>query len=153
MGHFCITNGPAFSLDGHRIYFTDSVNRRIYSAPLDTHGKPGAAEEFARLAAPDGHPDGMCTDTEGGLWVCHFGGSRVSRLDAQGEVTAVIEIPAPNVTKCAFGGPNYNTLYVSTARKGLDETELARFPLSGGLFALEVDWQGAPLPLLAAPGN
>lgn len=153
LGRFCITNGPAFSLDGRRIYFTDSVNRRIFSAPLDGQGNPGAVEEYARFAARDGHPDGMCSDTEGGLWVCHFGGSRVSRLSAQGEVTAVIELPAPNVTKCAFGGPDYSTLYVTTARKGLDEAELARFPLCGGLFAVEVDWQGAPLPLFTAPGD
>jgi xylono-1,5-lactonase len=147
LGRFCITNGPAFSLDGSRVYFTDSVERRIYRAPLDAQGRPGTRETFVELGENDGHPDGMCTDTDGGVWVSHFGAGRVTRFSPDGRVDRILTVPAPNVTKCAFGGPDYATLYITTARKGLDEAQLERYPLSGALFAASVASHGAPTVL------
>lgn len=144
LGRFCITNGPAFSLDGSRVYFTDTVGRRIYRAPLDAQGRPGAAETFVVFCEGDGHPDGMCTDIEGGVWVSHFGAGRVTRFSADGHVDRVLAVPAPNVTKCAFGGPDYATLFITTARKGLDQAQLERYPLSGALFAVNTESCGAP---------
>lgn len=147
LGRFCITNGPAFSLDGSRVYFTDSVERRIYSAPLDRQGRPGSRETFVVFGENDGHPDGMCTDIEGGVWVSHFGAGRVTRFSANGSVDRVLTVPAPNVTKCAFGGPDYTTIYITTARKGLDDAQLECYPLSGALFAASVTSRGAPTVL------
>ncbi len=53
-------------------------------------------------------------------------------------------LPCANVTKLAFGGPDLRTAYVTTARKGLGEAELAAQPLAGGLFAFEVPVPGLP---------
>lgn len=152
LGQFCITNGPAFSVDGGTVYFTDSVNRRIYRAALDAGGEAGAPEPFVCFDASDGYPDGMCTDTEGGVWICHFGAGRVTRFTAGGSVDRVLELPAPHVTKCAFGGPDLATLYITTARKGLDAAQLARYPLSGGLFAATVPARGAAATLFDGRG-
>jgi len=147
LGRFCITNGPAFSLDGRWVYFTDSVERRIYRAPLDARGRPGSRQTFVVLGEDDGHPDGMCTDSGGGVWVSHFGAGRVTRFTADGDVDRVLDVPAPNVTKCAFGGTDYATLYITTARKGLSAAQLERYPLSGGLFAAGVESSGGPTVL------
>tara|TARA_R110000823_G_scaffold304249_1_gene425883 strand:- start:5349 stop:6272 length:924 start_codon:yes stop_codon:yes gene_type:complete len=147
LGRFCITNGPAFSLDGNRVYFTDTLGRRIYRAPLDAQGRPGSPEIFVVFGDNDGHPDGMCTDIEGGVWVSHFGAGRVTRFSADGCVDRVLTVPAPNVTKCALGGPDYATLYITTACKGLNDEQLAQFPLSGALFAVTTESRGAPTVL------
>ena len=48
------------------------------------------------------------------------------------------------ITKVAFGGPDLKTLFVTTARSGRSDAELAELPLSGGLFAMTVDILGLP---------
>jgi sugar lactone lactonase YvrE len=50
---------------------------------------------------------------------------------------------------CAFGGPELNTLYVTTARQKRGAEELSRLPQSGGIFAMRVDVPGIPEPKFA----
>jgi len=153
-GQICITNGPAFSSDGHWIYFTDSVERTVYRAPLQKDGQPGTPQLHLKLEEKDGFPDGMCTDTDGGLWVCHFAGGRVTRFLPDGKKDQVITIPAPNVTKCAFGGPDLRTLYIITAATSMNKEQREEYPLSGGLFAINLPYCGTPvLPVVRASGK
>ena len=46
----------------------------------------------------------------------------------------------------AFGGEDLRTAFVTTARKGLDERELARQPLAGAIFSFPVETPGLPEP-------
>lgn len=148
-GAFCITNGPAFSADGRWVYFTDTVNKMIYRAPLSDEGKPGMPEVFIDFHPYAGHPDGMCADTEGGLWVCHFGGAQISRFLPSGTCNYVVRMPVPNITKCCFGGPDMGTLFITTANGGTRNDDV---PLAGGLFALEVPFRGfAVTPVSYSP--
>jgi sugar lactone lactonase YvrE len=55
-----------------------------------------------------------------------------------------VSVPAPRVTSCAFGGPELRTLFVTTARTGLDDRQLAAWPLSGSLFGVETGVPGMP---------
>jgi sugar lactone lactonase YvrE len=50
-----------------------------------------------------------------------------------GEIDQVLEMPARNVTTCAFGGSDLATLYITTA--GMMTTESDR--LAGSLFAYD----------------
>jgi sugar lactone lactonase YvrE len=50
---------------------------------------------------------------------------------------------------CAFGGPDLKTLYVTSARQQREAEELARLPLSGGIFSMRVDVAGLPEPSFA----
>lgn len=150
-GSVCITNGPAFSTDGAWVYFTDTIEGKIFHAPLDGEGVPGEPQLFIDFTPFEGYPDGMCTDTDGGLWVCHFSGARVTRFNAQGKVDKVIALPVPNITKCAFGGEDLQTLYITTAALSLDEDQRAHFPLSGGLFAIDLSYQGREIVSSAMP--
>lgn len=149
-GRFCITNGPAFSPDGGWIYFNDTVERIVYRAPLTKLGGAGRPEKYVQLEATDGHPDGMCTDTQGGLWLCHFAGGRVTRF-VDGDIDQVIPMPVPNITKCAFGGAKLDTLYITTAATGLTEDQRQAHPLSGGLFAIQLPYQGLAATPVARP--
>ena len=43
----------------------------------------------------------------------------------------------PRPTSCTFGGPNRETLYVTSARIRLSAQQLAEAPLSGSVFAID----------------
>ena len=52
-----------------------------------------------------GWPDGLCFDTEGGVWTARCAAGKVIRLAPSGVIDMVIEFPnAWNMTSCAFGG-------------------------------------------------
>src|SRR3546814_20488988 len=86
----------------------------------------------------------MTCETEGGIWVAHWNGWRITRFTPAGEVDRVIEMPVAQVTNCAFGGPDFDCLYITTAAINLDETALERQPLAGGLFAIVPGVKGLP---------
>ena len=44
---------------------------------------------------------------------------------------------AKNITSVAFGGPNLDILYVTSASMGLDENQLKEQPHAGYLFAVK----------------
>ena len=48
-----------------------------------------------------------------------------------------VKLPVANVTSCTFGGNNLNDLYITTAKKGLNEDDLNAQPNAGCLFVLE----------------
>lgn len=145
---FAVTNGPAWTLDGGTLFFNDTVRRRVMAAPFDpTSGRLGTAVEFLRLARGDGLPDGMTVDAAGRLWLAHWGGGCITAHDPRdGAELARVTLPVPQITKMAFGGPDLRTLFVTSARDGLDENALLQYPLSGALFALDTSVQGRLAP-------
>tara|TARA_R110001592_G_scaffold363248_3_gene682111 strand:- start:41 stop:934 length:894 start_codon:yes stop_codon:yes gene_type:complete len=149
-GQISVTNGPAFSTDGQWVYFTDTLEKKVYRAELDDTGVPGSPALYIDFVEEEGFPDGMCTDTNGGLWVCHFAGGRVTRF-YDGKVDRFIEMPVPNITKCAFGGANMSTLYISTATTALDDEQRKAYPLAGGLFAIDLPFQGVGMGAVSRP--
>ena len=42
----------------------------------------------------------------------------------------------------SFGGEALTDLYITSARKGMSEAQLAQYPLTGGLFRLHTEVQG-----------
>ncbi|WP_042200575.1 SMP-30/gluconolactonase/LRE family protein [Paenibacillus camerounensis] len=139
-----ISNGLAWDDQLGRMYYIDSVTRAVDA--LDYELETGkVSNRRAIIHFPEGKdvPDGMTIDREGMLWVAHWGGARVSRWNPHtGEQLASIEIPALNVTSCAFGGERLDELYITTARNGMSEEQLERWPLSGGLFKFKPGVQG-----------
>ena len=134
---FVITNGIRWSNDGSRMYFVDSAARTIWVYAFDpVKGIPGRRQVFVQLAESDGWPDGLCVDAEDHVWGAHWGAGRLTRYSPDGRKDRTIEIPAPNVTCCCFGGPDLGTLYITTARTGLSDGALRAAPLAGGVFAL-----------------
>ncbi|MDX3885358.1 MAG: SMP-30/gluconolactonase/LRE family protein [Sphingomonas sp.] len=140
-----ITNGPAFAPDGRTLYHVDTLGGRIHAFAVDDDGAPGASRLFATIDPADGHPDGPTVDSEGCLWIGLFGGGAVRRYSPAGELMETVRFPVANVTKIAFGGDDLRTAYATTARKGLDECQLAAQPLAGDLFAFRVDAPGLPV--------
>ncbi len=136
-----VTNGPAFSPAQDLLYHTDSPARTIYRFAFDVAtGTLGERETFIQFSDDDwGVPDGMTIDREGFLWVAHWDGGRVSRFDPDGIQDRMIKLPASRITSCAFGGENWDRLFVTSARMDRHDE-----PLAGALFELATDCRGLP---------
>lgn len=137
-----VPNGLAWSPDGSRMYFSDSPTGVIHVYDFDVRtGEPSHGRVFANVPGP-GVPDGATVDAEGYLWSCEWGGSRLVRYAPTGAIDRILPMPVSNPTCCTFGGPDLRTLYVTSARQGLDPEALAREPEAGGVFALDVGVSG-----------
>lgn len=134
----CITNGPAVSPDGKRLYTVDTLAREIWVHAIGEGGALSEARLFAAIAPGDGWPDGVTCDAEGGVWLGLWNGWRARRYDRDGQITDEVRLPVANVTKIALGGEDGQTAYATTARKGLDEAELRAQPLAGNIFSFPV---------------
>ena len=121
---YIVTNGPTFSPDERTLYHTASVTRTIYAFDLDPQlGTLSRKRVFHQFTPEYGYPDGMAPKS-----------SRMRRRP----------VPVTRPTSCVFGGPDFATLYVTSATVLLDDAVLAREPLAGALFALDVGARGFP---------
>ncbi|MBD8872757.1 SMP-30/gluconolactonase/LRE family protein [Rhodanobacter sp. DHB23] len=137
-----ISNSLAFSPDGGTLYYCDSLARTIRCC--DYGDTLGDTRLFADLRDTAGEPDGSCVDVDGGLWNAQWGLGRVVRYRADGSVDRILPLAASQPTRPAFGGAALDTLYVTSARDGLDADVLAGEPLAGALFAAQVGRRGLP---------
>lgn len=141
---FAVTNGPTWIHQGRTMLFNDTVNGEVlaYDCHPDT-GALGARRLWLRFKPEDGVPDGMTTDALGRVWICHWGGGCVTSHDpVSAQELARVRLPVSQVTSCTFGGADLSTLFITSARFNLDAAALEREPLAGGLFAVQMDFQG-----------
>jgi sugar lactone lactonase YvrE len=140
---FICSNGPAFSLDGTRAYFTDSYAFEIWSYDIDpATGEVGPRRSFAKIKPEDGYPDGMTVDAEGFLWNAHWDGWRITRYDPDGRIDRVLTVPVPKPTSIAFGGSDMKRLFITSASLDMTPQQLAEAPWSGCLMACDLDIAG-----------
>lgn len=144
-----ISNSIAFSPDGSTMYFCDSLTRTIQCCDYGDHVSD--VRTFVTLDDQRGEPDGSAVDRDGGLWNAQWGLGRVVRYTTDGQLDRVIEVPASQPTKPAFGGTDYSTLYITSARDGLDQATLAAQPYAGALFVADAGFRGLPEPRFAGP--
>lgn len=134
-----LSNGIAWSPDGSRMYFVDTPTSRIDVLDYDlSTGEASHSRPFVELTGTDGVPDGLCVDTDGGVWVALFRGGAVRRYTPWGTLDREIRFPAVLTTACGFGGTDLTDLYVTTARRAPEHDE----PLAGSVFVVPSAGQG-----------
>ncbi|MCX8253420.1 SMP-30/gluconolactonase/LRE family protein [Beijerinckiaceae bacterium RH AL1] len=126
-----VTNGPAFSPDGHTFYHSDSGRRTVHRYALRADGSLADKDVFIRFDEAWGYPDGMTTDAEGGLWIAHWGGGRISRFRDDATLDRSIALPVTNVTNVVFAGRDLERMFVTSAA-----CDAADEPLAGALFEI-----------------
>ncbi|WP_227357131.1 SMP-30/gluconolactonase/LRE family protein [Haladaptatus salinisoli] len=111
-----IANGMGFTADEKTFYFTESNARRIYAFDYSREsGELSSRRTFVQKPADNGIPDGMVVDADGCVWSARWNGGVVVRYDQNGRSISKIEFPARKVSSVAFGGPDFEDLYVTTA--------------------------------------
>lgn len=139
-------NSICFSPEGDRAYFSDTFDHKIMTCAVDPGtGLPDSSPDvFVDLTSEVACPDGAVVDSEGCLWSAHFGAGRVARYRPDGSFDRSIDFPAPQTTCPCLGGPDLTTLYVTSANGWMSPEAAAKYPLSGAVFAVEVDVPGLP---------
>jgi sugar lactone lactonase YvrE len=142
------SNGIAWSLDKRTMYFIDTPTGEVAAFDYDDATGEVANRRVAVKVPPEnGHPDGSTLDADGNLWVAHWDGWNVTCYDVKtGKALRTIRIPCARVTSCAFGGPDLDTMYITTARVGISAEALKEQPLAGGLFRIRPGVRGIPAP-------
>ena len=146
MDDLSITNGVAWSPDWTELYVVDSMLNRIYVSDFDLDTGAVGPRRIFNDVDDLGTPDGNTVDSEGYLWSARWDGHCVARIAPDGVVDHVVPIPASLVTSCAFGGPHLDTLYITTARLGIDAEAEHLYPQQGGLFAFKPGVRGLKRP-------
>jgi sugar lactone lactonase YvrE len=139
-----LSNGLGWSPDGSTLYSIDTIPRRLYARDYDAATGAAGPRRIVLALDEDEHPDGMCVDADGQLWIALWGRGEVRRYTPDGTLTRTIELPSPNTTCVTFAGPELSTMVVTTASKDLGDDELVRFPLAGRLFTVDAGVRGLP---------
>ena len=147
-GDVTIPNAICFSPDGAAAFFTGTQKGIIWRQPLDleTGWPSGEPDVFIDLRGEEFSPDGAIIDAAGDFWIAQWGAARVACYGADGRLKRTLAVPASHASCPAFGGPDLSTLFVTTAREGLSEEELAASPLAGQTFMIEAGVKGLEEP-------
>ncbi|HSR61307.1 MAG TPA: SMP-30/gluconolactonase/LRE family protein [Robiginitalea sp.] len=139
IGGVGISNGLAWSRDQRTMYYIDSPTRQVQAFDFEPETGDLTNRRVAfSVPASEGVPDGMTIDREGMLWIGHWDGWQVARWDPErGEKLVGWKLPAARITSCTFGGDGLGDLYVTSAREGLSERELASQPMAGAVFVFK----------------
>ena len=143
-GPFGIVNTFAWSPGNDVLYSADSLAGVIHAYDYD-HATGAIANRRVFSALKDhGVPDGSTVDADGYLWNARVNHGSVIRFAPDGRVDREIPLPVSRPTSCMFGGPDLQTLYVTTASDELSGDARAAQPLAGHLFAIETPVPGLP---------
>jgi sugar lactone lactonase YvrE len=140
-----ISNALCWSPDGRTMYHADTVRRVVWAWDSEPdRGEIANRRVFVTLSGDDGYPDGATVDAEGFVWLAHWDGWQLTRHDPTGRTERVVHLPVQRPTCPAFGGPDLDVLYVTSATNGLSEEALAAQPCAGGILALDPGVRGVP---------
>ena len=135
-----ISNGLQWNAAGDTVFYADTPTCRVDRFDFEpASGGFTGRRTFAEIVG-GGHPDGMAIDVEDGIWVALWGGSAVHRYGSDGRLDLVVDLPVSNVTACAFGGPDLQTLFITTSRQGLSPEDQ---PDAGAVFRYDAGIAGA----------
>lgn len=127
-----ISNGIGFSSDGKKMYFIDTITRKIGLYAYNSRTGVANFERYIIELQGAGWPDGMAVDIDEMIWVAEWEGGKVCKWHPEsGEKIVEVKIPCSRVTSCCIGGEDLNYLFVTTGQKKDEQ-------MSGGLFKIKI---------------
>ena len=140
---FKVSNGPAIDEKKGYLYFSDSSKSCIYQYNLKNLKK----KTLIKFKRNQGFPDGITLDNKNGLWVAHWAGGQVSRINLNSKkIDFNIKLPALNVTSVTFVGKKLNHLFITTAKIETSKTHLKSYKYSGSSFIIKTEYTGLKIP-------
>lgn len=122
-----VPNGLAFLPGRSTLVVSETYGSRILAFAIEDNGSLGSPSVFADLGE-DRHPDGLCVDVEGGVWVGCYDTGEFLRVIAGGTITHRVVIDGGWAVAPALGGSDGRTLYMvvdETSHEGLVRGESA----------------------------
>ena len=146
--HVGLSNGLCWNLSGKVLFYIDTLTKEIaqFDYELDS-GEIGNRKVIYKFSDNDGSPDGMTIDNLGRLWIAIWGGWRVVCIDQKGNLIQEVKLPVSQPTSIAFGGEDLCTMFVTSARFRLSESDLSIEPFAGSVFAIDVGVSGVKEPI------
>jgi sugar lactone lactonase YvrE len=142
-----LSNGMAFSPDGKVFYHADSHPGTVFAYDYDLDsGTLNNKRALIDFKNRPGFPDGLTVDADGCVWVAEVRGGQVTRFTPDGREDRFYKLPVTMVTSVAFGGSNYDTLYITSMQRRLSDDELKQQPHAGSVFAVKPGVSGVPTP-------
>ena len=143
------SNGIAFSPDDKTMYYADSRADVVWAYDLDIDtGELSNRREFISTRDMAARVDGATCDIEGNYWCAHIYDWHIACYDPKGKLIRRVRMPVRHPTMCTFGGKDYDVMYVTSATRMAEPTDLASQPHAGGLFAIYgLGARGLPEPL------
>jgi sugar lactone lactonase YvrE len=125
------SNGIVWTADGKTVYYIDTPRREVLAFDYDD-GHLRNLRSVIDTSHIDASPDGMAIDAADNVWIAFCHGGCVSCFDPRtGNEIHRIALPCLETTACAFGGPDFSDLFVTT---GVHKT--AREEHAGRLFVI-----------------
>lgn len=119
----------------NEILISDSLEQCIYSIGKNFNQK--IVKKLWKDFSDSCHtPDGGCSDKNENIYIAMWDGFCVNVFDKNGKQINKIKLPVPRPTNCVL--VEGRMLYVTTAREGLTELQLRKYPLSGNVFVFDI---------------
>lgn len=143
LDNISISNGMVWSSDKKTMYYIDTSDQVVYAFDFSKFSEISNKRTVIEIPEEMGAPDGMTIDKNGNLWIALWGGYGVIGCDpVSGKIIDKLSIDVPLVTSCAFGGKNLDILMITTAKEGLSQEELQKYPNSGNVYFKKMNFAG-----------
>lgn len=135
-----IPNTFVWSADGGLLYLSDSLQKKMFVFEVDERQTICHSRKttLIDLSLSQATPDGGAMDANGNLWNAQWDGFNVQCYSPRGEVLDSIDLSVPKVSSCCFGGADHSFLFITSAREGMSQVELEKYPLSGCVFMKKI---------------
>ena len=115
-GPFHYTNGLAIDPAGQYLYVVETALHSVSRLRI-ADGDAAVPELVCARGALEWMPDGIAFDGAGALYVTMYSTDRIYRIEPGGEPEIIVEdvlgLTLNRPTNCAFGGPNFDRLFVA----------------------------------------
>ena len=134
-----VTNGMGFSPDRKLLFHADSTTQAVWAYDVQPDRTVKDRRKFANM--PEGWPDGLAVDAEGGLFVAAVKSGEVVRFKPDGTIDFRHKVPATFVTSVTFGGTrSHRALYCDM------QITATIMPKKGSIFRTRSEIPGLAVP-------